>query len=151
MLKQLKALKSKDLKNPIYPVNLPTIPTFRMTRRLKGKFELEESDDRIFFKDTIGMTGHWRIKGPIYYIPFRCLAGVMTDNLITAGRCISSGRTGWDITRTIPACVVTGEAAGTAAAMANRFNGSFSSLNMVSLQNRLKKQKVIIDRKYALK
>jgi len=145
MIKQLKELKLRDLNNVIYPVNIPTFPTFRMTRRLKGKYELEEKDDRIIFEDTIGMTGHWRIKGPIYSIPFRCIKGVATDNLFTAGRCISSGTTGWDITRTIPACAVTGEAAGTAAAMANRFDGRISLLDIKSLQNQLIKQKVIIE------
>ena len=96
------------------------------------------------------MAGDWRRSGPIYYIPFRCLIGVRTDNLITAGRCISSGRTGWDITRAIPVCAVTGEAAGTAGALACRqANVRFAELDIEALRDRLKRQKVLIDRRWS--
>lgn len=147
--KRLKALNKQRSSPVIRPVLLPTIPAFRMTRRLKGRLELAETDERRYFADAIGMIGDWRKKGPIYYIPLRCLTGVKTDNLITAGRCISSGATGWDITRIIAACVVTGEAAGTAATLACRqTNGRLSKLNVKTLQDRLIKQKVIIERKF---
>ncbi len=148
--KHLHALRKKRPNRVIYPLWLPTIPCFRMTRRLRGEFELEAKDERRYFDDAIGMTGDWRRKGPIYFIPFRCLTGVKTANLITAGRCISSGNTAWDIMRAIPTCAVTGEAAGTAAALACReAGGRFAKLKVEVLQKRLRQQKVIIDRKFA--
>ena len=73
-----------------------------------------------------------------------------TDNLLAAGRCISALGPCWDVTRVIPTCAVTGEAAGTAAALAARQTGGrVSKLDVRALQDQLRKQKVLIDRKYA--
>ena len=58
-------------------------------------------------------------------------------NLITAGRNISVSDELWDITRVIPVCAVSGEAAGTAAAMASAAGKSFSELDVKALQKRL--------------
>lgn len=147
--KHLKEMKKENPK--VEPLFMSLIPAFRMSRRLKGSYELEESDDKKYFEDSVGMTGDWRKKGPIFYIPFRSLAAVKTANLITAGRCMSSGRTGWDITRVIPTCAVTGEAAGAAAAMlADSTVSAFHNIDVSALQERLKKQKVIIDKKYSV-
>jgi len=117
-----------------------------MTRRLKGRFEMEESDAGQWHDDAIGMVGHWRKKGLVYSIPWRALTAVETANLAVAGRCISVGITGWDITRIIPACAVTGEAAGTAAALAaDQGIESFQDLPVPLLQTRLRDQRVLLD------
>ena len=50
-------------------------------------------------------------------MPFGALFGRKIKNLLAAGRCISASDDMWDITRVIPACAVSGEAAGVAAAM----------------------------------
>lgn len=127
-----------------YPVSVPTMPAHRMTRRLRGEVELEETDDHRYFEDAVGMTGDWRKNGPVYFIPFRSLVGVVNENLITAGRCISAA-SAWDVTRVIPTCAVTGEAAGAAAALACRQSGgSLHELNVARLQARLRKQGVLI-------
>lgn len=134
----------------VHPLVLPTIPTFRMTRRLKSSIELDEADERKCFPDSIGMTGDWRKPGPVYYLPFRALIGVKTANLIAAGRCISAG-TAWDITRAIPACAVTGEAAGTAAALASHMKSPrFSGIDIHALQAQLRKQKVLLKKQIPL-
>ena len=81
------------------------------------------NDQEVFktFEDSIGMTGDWRKKGPIYEIPFGCLYGNDIKNLVTCGRNISVTDDMWDITRVIPVCAVTGEAAGVAAAISDDF------------------------------
>ncbi|MCM8760144.1 MAG: FAD-dependent oxidoreductase, partial [Candidatus Omnitrophica bacterium] len=132
-------------KNPSsYLLSIPTIPTFRMTRRLKGIVELKEEDEGKIFDDVVGMTGDWRRAGPVYYIPFSCLYAVKTKNLITAGRCISAS-SAWDIIRAIPTCTLTGEISGTAGSLLIKENSeSFSNLDIKKLQETLKKQGVII-------
>ena len=148
--KRLQTLRSDRGTKAIYPVILPTIADLRMTRRLKGRVALKIDDDKRWFDDAVGMTGDWRKAGPIYYLPLACLAGVKTDNLLAAGRCISALGPCWDVTRVIPTCAVTGEAAGTAAALAARKTGGrVSKLDVRALQDQLRKQKVLIDRKYA--
>ena len=74
-----------------------------------------------YFEDSIGMVSDWRKRGPVYEVPFRCLYNRNVKNLITAGRCVSVTDSMWDIMRVIPCCAVTGQAAGTDAAMTNNF------------------------------
>lgn len=129
------------------PFGLAQMPCFRMTRRLVSTFSLEERHDHEWFDDTIGFTGHWWKKGPIYGIPYRSLTGVRNRNLLAAGRCMSTHVSAWDVTRAIPTCALTGEATGTAAALACRENeGDTTGLPVQILQAQLKKQGNLLDR-----
>lgn len=101
--------------------NIASIPQVRMTRRIKGVYTMNDQEVFKTFEDSIGMTGDWRKKGPVYEIPFGCLYGNDIKNLITCGRNISVTDDMWDITRVIPVCAVTGEAAGVAAAISDDF------------------------------
>lgn len=101
--------------------SMATIPQIRMTRRIDGVYTMNDEESFKEFEDSIGMIGDWRKAGPVYEIPFSCLYGEKIKNLITCGRCISVTDDMWDITRVIPACAVTGEAAGIAAAMTDDF------------------------------
>lgn len=112
---------------------VPTIPQVRMTRRIEGVYTLDDVETNTYFEDSIGMIGDWRKKGPVYEIPFRTLYGNEIKNLITAGRNISVTDAMWDITRVIPACAITGEAAGIASAMTD----DFTSLDIKQLQQQL--------------
>ena len=96
---------------------LPTMPQLRMTRCLVGDYELKETENDVHFEDAIGMCGDWRKRGMRYEIPYRCLTTSAISNAWAAGRCISADDGMWDISRVIPPCAVTGEAAGTAAAL----------------------------------
>ena len=96
---------------------LPTMPQLRMTRCLIGDYELKEKESDVHFEDAIGMCGDWRKRGMRYEIPYRCLTTSAISNAWAAGRCISADDGMWDISRVIPPCAVTGEAAGTAAAL----------------------------------
>lgn len=113
---------------------IAAIPQIRMTRRIAGVMELDEPEEYARYENSIGMIGNWRRRGPVYEIPFSCLYGQKIVNLITAGRCISTTDTMWDQTRVIPACAVTGEAAGLAAAMTD----SFAELSVSDLQKLLR-------------
>ena len=96
---------------------LPTMPQLRMTRCLIGDYELKEKESDVHFEDAIGMCGDWRKRGMRYEIPYRSLTTSTIINAWAAGRCISADDGMWDISRVIPPCAVTGEAAGTAAAL----------------------------------
>lgn len=66
---------------------------------------------------SVGLFSDWRKRGPVYELPYECLVSGSCTNLIAAGRNISVTDNMWDITRVIPVCAVSGEAAGRAAAM----------------------------------
>jgi hypothetical protein len=86
-----------------------------MTRRLDAEVAMN-ADDRKLHPDSVGLIPDWRKAGPVYSIPLSALQGVISKNLFAAGRCISVEGSGWDVARVIPACAVSGEAAGTSAA-----------------------------------
>ena len=79
------------------------------------------------FKDMICRAGvHLRsktfedydLRGLEYDIPYRCLLPKGIENLLVAGRCISTTHKAQNSIRCIGPCMATGEAAGTAAAIA---------------------------------
>jgi hypothetical protein len=120
------------------PVTISSIPLVRMSRRLVGAYAADDTESRIHMDDSIGVTGDWRKRGPAYELPFRTLYGYEVSNLLAAGRDISVTDSMWDITRVIPPCAVTGEAAGAAAAL----GGDFRRLDVRKLQSALEEQNV---------
>ncbi len=113
-----------------FPVTIATTPQIRMTRKIVGEYELSHLEEHKYFEDSIGMVSNWKTRGPIYEVPFRTLYSSKIKNLICAGRCTSTNETLWDVMRVIPCCAVTGEAAGTAAAMTD----DFTTLDVKELQ-----------------
>lgn len=124
----------------LVPVTVATIPQIRMTRRISGVTTLDTSDDKKYFEDSVGTFSNWKKRGPIYELPLSSLYGNKVKNLITAGRCTSATEAMWDVTRVIPVCAVTGEAAGAAAAVCKDFAG----INIAELQDHLRTQGVKI-------
>lgn len=122
---------------------MATIPQIRMTRKIVSDYSIDDTEMHKEFKDSVGMFSDWRKCGPVYELPFSCLYGKNIKNLITAGRCISVTEAMWDITRVIPVCAVSGQAAGTAAAMSS----NFKTLSINKLQQQLKKDGVILHEK----
>lgn len=127
-----------------FPMSIPSLPQFRTTRRLVGRHELEGEDDGRGFPDAVGMMGDWRRPGPVYQIPFRTLLATRMANLLVAGRCVSATASGLEIVRAIPACAVTGQAAGTAAALAARCKTDPVDLPIDGLQDALALDGVIL-------
>jgi hypothetical protein len=131
----------------LYPFQLATFPNLRMTRRLQGAVEIAETHLHQWFDDTVGLSGDWRQAGPVYALPLRCLQATRTANLLAAGRCLSATGSAWDALRAIPTCAVTGEAAGTAAALAARVaGGDVGAVPVADLQAQLRRQGVILER-----
>lgn len=125
------------------PITMATIPQIRMTRKIVGEYELSHKEMHKYFEDSIGMVSNWKERGPVYEVPFRTLYNSSVKNLICAGRCTSVNETLWDVMRVIPCCAVTGQAAGTAAAMTD----DFSTLEISKLQDRLVEAGVVLHEK----
>ena len=143
----LDRLRESHPDRDVQPAVVPTIACFRMTRRLVGAVTLQDAHGHHWVDDAIGLTGDWRKAGPVYAIPWGTLRGVQNRNLLVAGRCISADASVWDVTRVIPPCAVTGEAAGTGAAMASRkLSGDLTQLPVSELQRQLAAQGVLLDR-----
>lgn len=122
------------------PTSIASIPQVRMTRKIVGEHTIDLKDEHKYFPTSIGMVGNWRKRGPVYEIPFESLYSKSVKNLICAGRCISTTQSAWDILRVIPCCAVTGQAAGTAAAL----TCDFTTLDVAILQRQLQKDGVVL-------
>ena len=127
----------------LVPTAIATIPQVRMTRRLRGEYTLHDTEVHKYFPDSVGMVSDWRKRGPVYEVPFSTLYSKEVKNLIAAGRCTSVTDSMWDIMRVIPCCAVTGQAAGTAAALSN----DFGKLDIRELQGALEKAGVVLHEK----
>lgn len=115
------------------------------SRRLQGEHVLrrEEMDQR--FADVIAVTGHWTKYEALYRIPYRCLLPRELENVLVAGRCISVDHRVHHATKEIPPCMATGQAAGTAAALALQQGVELKRLEVAALQGRLAAQGAILE------
>jgi hypothetical protein len=109
----------------------------REGRRIRGLYTLTEDEviERSEFPDGIargaypidihdpkgGKTQFTFIKeGGSYAVPYRCLIPQHSENLLVAGRCVSTTGKALGSVRLMACCLALGQAAGTAAAMASR-------------------------------
>ena len=136
-------LKRREVDTRAVISTVATIPQIRMTRKIVGEYTLLHTEEHKYFEDSIGMVSNWKKRGPVYEVPFRTLYSKEIRNLIVAGRCTSVNETLWDVMRVIPCCAVTGQAAGTAAAMTE----DFSTLDVAALQSKLKQDGVVLHEK----
>ena len=92
----------------------------RATRLLEGVASINKKSslEGAKFSDTVAVSGHDGLRLPEFQIPYGALLPKTVDNVIAAGRCISCASDLIDRVRLIPVCVVTGHAAGVAAALA---------------------------------
>jgi hypothetical protein len=137
-----------------YMEKTPNIPVLRDTHRVLGQYVLTEQDMRQgrSFDDSIAISNMWPdIFGPdyehpdIFYtppydIPYRSLVSKDTDNLLGAGATISADFVAWAAVRYCTPSICTGQAAGTAAALAVKDNVTPKQLNVKKLQDTLRKQ-----------
>jgi hypothetical protein len=133
-------MKKRETDPTVIPVTIASIPQIRMTRRIVGEYTLSTDEDHKRFDDSVGMVSNWKKRGPVYEVPFGTLYSSEVRNLITAGRCTSVSEGMWDIMRVIPCCAVTGQAAGTAAALTD----DFTSLDVCRLQDVLRAHGAVI-------
>lgn len=123
---------------------LPGMAQYRTTRRIQGLYELQPDDVYKRFDDSIGCTGDWRKAGPVYEIPYRTLISTGLHNMITAGRTIAALGDAWEVTRVIPTAALTGQAAGTAAAIAVQQKCPIEDVGIQLLQQQLSADGVMI-------
>ncbi len=126
----------------------------RESRMIDGEYVLKVQDlyDCKKFEDGIAAcnydidihnpegsgTSHYYFKTGTYYtIPYRSLIPKNADNLLVAGRCISSDHEAQASYRIMPVCSTLGEAAGVAAAIAVKDGKTNKEIDVKKLQSLL--------------
>lgn len=139
----LEKIAQKD-RNAYNITTLPTMPQFRTTRRIDGDYTLKTTDAYRHFDDSIAAICDFDRRDYLFEVPYRTLVHSGFDNLITAGRSASGEEYAWDVLRVIPPAIITGQAAGNAAAMALDGGCSICDIDVAALQAELEKQNVMI-------
>lgn len=133
----------------------------RETRRIMGEYVLSTDDILGARKSSLGIAkggheldihgaskNHERKQiqdGGSYDIPYGCIIPKGIDNMFIAGRCISSSREAHSSARVMGTCMATGQAAGTAAAMAVKSGVSIRELSIEHLRKALKEQGAVLE------
>lgn len=125
--------KSRDI------LSIPSMPQFRTTRRIDGDVTLKESDAYRHFEDSVGAICDFDRRDYLYEIPYGTLVHEGFPNLITAGRSASGEGYAWDILRVIPPAIVSGQAAGIAAAQSIDSGSGLDKLSLEPLQRAMEK------------
>ena len=123
---------------------LPGMPQLRTSRRIDGNETLTGEDRYRHFDTSIGAVCDFENRDWLYEVPFGTLVRTGYDNLITCGRCASASGWGWDVLRVIPPAVLTGQAAGIAAAMSLESGVPIAEVAVETLQQALADTGVII-------
>lgn len=122
----------------------------RDSRRVKGEhtLTLAEMEDGRAYDDAIGMTGRTFDvgRGAAHHlqVPYRALVPEAIDGLLVGGRCISVDDGLIGPIRIIPPCMMTGQAAGTAASMAVSAGVEPRAVDVTGLQRQLSVDGVIL-------
>ncbi len=118
----------------------------RHARRLKGVDSVLRSrwPDGVALADEIGVTPAVSPKFPNISIPYGALVPQTLDGLLACGRHISCDKNSHGFMREIPQCWITGQAAGTAAALAVQQGVQPRAVDVAALQAALLKQGVYL-------
>ena len=126
----------------------------RESRKIVGEYVLTQDDCKncVKFDDAIaacnydidihnpegsGTSHYYFPEGEFYTIPYRSLIPKNVDNLLVAGRCISSDHEAQASYRIMPTVCTIGEAAGTAIGLAVKSNTVVKDVNIKELQKHL--------------
>jgi hypothetical protein len=120
----------------------------RHSRRLKGVGAVLRSQwpNGVALADEVGVSPAVSPKFPNISVPYGALVPETLDGLIACGRHISCDRNSHGFMREIPQCWLTGQAAGTAAALAALEGIQPRDLNIARLQDALISQGVYLRR-----
>ena len=155
-LKQYKSFKNSFIVSVAADIGV------RESRMLKGVHILTETELKncTKFDDAIALgnydidihnpegtgTSHYYFKpGEYYSIPYRSLLPKEYDNLLVGGRCISATHEAQASIRIMPICATTGEAAGTAAAVAYNTGKTAKTVDVNKIRQTLSENGAAVD------
>lgn len=141
----------------LYLVDTPSVVGVRITRVLNsvGNVSAQGAVDGKRYADAIGFAGAdstMTVDGkqykngtrPMWQVPYSAITPKTVPNLLVGGRCFGFERPLTYDAREIGCCFMTGQAAGTAAAIAVAARCSCREVDITALQNSLRKQNVIL-------
>ncbi len=128
----------------------------RESRNIIGEYNLTVHDvkNQARFEDSIGICPEFidgfgtvilPITGRYFQVPYGIILPQKVENLLVAGRCVAGDKMSHAATRQMVCCAITGQGAGVAAAMSIKDNVTCRLVDILKVQEALKKQGVRIE------
>ncbi|MDR3708492.1 MAG: FAD-dependent oxidoreductase [Capsulimonadaceae bacterium] len=140
MREHYKAVQAQAGRTNAYPITVPSMAQYRMTRRIVGQETISPGHSWTRRSDSVGVVADWRADGSVWEIPYGALIPKTISGLLVAGRCISAAGDAWHVTRVIPAAALTGQITGAAAAIAVRKGIEPANVDASAIQKALRKK-----------
>jgi hypothetical protein len=143
---KLKAIQQKPGHEQVFLLDTASQLGIRASRTLKALTEptFEDAMAGKRYRDVVGVGGSDFLGERACQIPYGALVPVKVDNLLAAGRCIAGDNLMLNYMRLIGPCLVSGQAAGAAAALAIKGKVRPRDVDVAQLQALLKKQGVYL-------
>lgn len=151
MWDQVRQLRDTPESPKAFLLSSPSVVGVRITRVLNSLFNVtvEGAAKGESYSDVIGFTGadsslDWNgekipaVKRRMWQVPYRSLVPKTIQNLLVAGRCFGFEQGLWYDAREVGTCIMTGEAAGCAAAQAVMQRRSNRDVDVRQLQKSLR-------------
>jgi ribulose 1,5-bisphosphate synthetase/thiazole synthase len=128
----------------------------RDTRKIRAAYDMTAADVREQgrFEDSIGIFPEFidgygililPTTGRYFHVPYRAMLPKDVGNLLVAGRSIGGDKVSHAAVRNMMCCAVSGQGAGTAAAVSVKTDRAFDRLDMDALQAELRRQGARLD------
>ena len=160
LLEMLRSLKSLPGCEKIKIVDMQPETAVRETYRIDGVYKITYSDyisGKVFddalsysfypidlHRENKSIHQEYLNKGVVATIPLRALIPKGSKNFLIAGRCVSSDRMANSALRVQASCMGMGQAAGSAAALASKYNTTPSELPVEDIKNLIRENKGIV-------
>lgn len=143
---KVKALQQRPGYEQVFLLDTASQLGIRASRTLKGLVEpaYQDAMQNKRYRDVVGIGGTDFLGERECQIPYGALVPVKVDNLLAAGRCIAADNLMMNYMRLIGPCLVSGQAAGAAAALALRGKCRPRDVDVTQLQALLKRQGVYL-------
>ena len=121
-----------------------TVDDLKSLARFDDAIAVANYDIDIHNPEGAGTDHYYFGDGQWYQIPYRCLVPKDCDNLLVAGRCISSTHEAQASYRIMPFCAELGQAAGAAVSEAHKSGALLRNVNIARVQNILREEGFLI-------
>lgn len=143
---RVKAMQQRPGHDQVFLLDTASQLGIRASRTLKGLIEptYQDAMQNRRYRDVVGVGGSDFLGEREAQIPYGSLVPVKIDNLLAAGRCIAADNLMMNYMRLIGPCLLSGQAAGAAAALAIQSKCRPRDVDVPKLQALLKKQGVYL-------
>ena len=121
-----------------------TVEDLKSLARFPDAIAVSNYDIDIHSPDGAGTDHYYFVDGEWYEIPYRCLVPKDCDNLLVAGRCISSTHEAQASYRIMPYCAELGQAAGAAVSVAKNSGVDVRDVDESKVQEILRSEGYVI-------